>query len=80
MTASFTKLGKDYAFILGESQFQELQIDLESQFEVRAENGKVVLTPLGTISDSAEAREEKFQECMADIHARFGNAMKRLAE
>lgn len=80
MTASFTKFGNEYAFILGESQFQELQLDLQSQFEVKAENGKLVLTPIGANSDSPESSEAQFQECLTDLHTRFGRAMKRLAE
>jgi antitoxin component of MazEF toxin-antitoxin module len=80
MTASFTKLGNEYAFILDESQFQELSLDLQSQFDVKAENGKLVLTPIKPNSAVKSSSEDKFEECLTDLHARFGRAMKKLAE
>ena len=79
MTTNFTKIGNDYALVLGESVLQQLQIDTQAEFEVNSENGGLFFRPVSPAS-SNDALETKFQESMADIHARFGNAMKRLAE
>jgi len=79
MTANFTKFGNDYALVLGESALQQLQIDPQAEFEVKSANGELVFTPVNTTA-AIDSREQKFQEAIADVHTRFGNAMKRLAE
>jgi hypothetical protein len=64
--------------VLNATQLEELKLNPLQAYVVKSENGRLILTP--SSHNSTAADEEQFEECMADIHARFGNAMKRLAE
>lgn len=75
MQKTLTKHGNSYALVIEKPILELLRITPDTPFEIMSDGQCLVLTP---IRDSKE--EVKFQASLAEIHARFGRAMKRLAE
>jgi hypothetical protein len=73
-----TRLGRDYAFVFSEAQMQELGFTPDTEFELSSENGRLILTPVDP--GSINSRKSRIQAARSDLHERFGDAMKRLAE
>ena len=75
MIKNLTKHGNSYALIIEKPILELLRIDPDTPLEIMSDGQCLVLTP---VRDSKE--ERKFQKSLESIHARFGRAMKRLAE
>lgn len=75
MIKTLTKHGNSYALVIEKPILELLRITPDTRFEIMSDGQCLVLTPL---RDTKE--EKKFQKSLDSIHARFGRAMKRLAE
>ena len=75
MIKRLTKHGNSYAVVIDKPILELLKATPETPFEIITDGRSLVLTPL---RDAEE--EQKFTEAMKTVHARFGNAMKKLAE
>ena len=75
MQKTLTKHGNSYALVIDKPILELLRITPETPFEIMSDGRCLVLTP---VRDAKE--EKKFQKALEDIHARFGRAMKKLAE
>ena len=75
MIKRLTKHGNSYAVVIDKPILELLKVTPETPFEIITDGRSLVLTP---VRDSDE--EEKFNEAFQTVHARFGNAMKKLAE
>ena len=75
MIKKLTKHGNSYAMVIDKPILELLKATPETPFEIISDGRSLVLTP---VRDAEE--EKKFDEAVAMIHTRFGNAMKKLAE
>ena len=75
MMKSLTKHGNSYALVIEKPILELLRITPETPFEIMSDGQCLVLTPVRNTKE-----EKKFQKSLQTIHARFGRAMKRLAE
>ncbi len=75
MIKKLTKHGNSYALVIDKPILELIRATGDTPFEIISDGRSLVLTP---VLETAE--DEKFEAALADIHARFGNAMKRLAE
>ena len=75
MIKRLTKHGNSYAVVIDKPILELLKATPETPFEIITDGRSLVLTP---VRDPGE--EEKFTEALQTVHARFGNAMKKLAE
>lgn len=75
MIKKLTKHGNSYALVIDKPILELLRITPETPLELRTDGHAIVLAPV-----RAAEEDEKFQEALAMVHSRFGNAMKRLAE
>ena len=72
---TLTKHGNSYALVIDKPILELIRATPETPFEIISDGRSLVLTP---VRDPKE--EKKFEEAMAKVHERFGNAMKKLAE
>lgn len=75
MIKTLTKHGNSYALVIEKPILELLRVTPDTPFEIISDGQCLVLTP---VRDTKE--EKKFQKSLESIHARFGRAMKRLAE
>ncbi len=75
MIKTLTKHGNSYALVIEKPILELLRATPETPFEIMSDGQCLVLTPLRESKD-----ERKFQKALESVHARFGRAMKRLAE
>ncbi len=75
MIKKLTKHGNSYAMVIDKPILELIKASPETPFEIISDGRSLVLTP---VRDPEE--EGKFEEAVAMIHKRFGNAMKKLAE
>ena len=75
MIKTLTKHGNSYAIVIDKPILELLQATPETPFEIISDGRSLVLTPVRSSKE-----EKKFDDAMAMIHKRFGNAMKKLAE
>ncbi len=75
MIKTLTKHGNSYALVIEKPILELLRVTPETPFEIMSDGQCLFLTPV-----RAAKEEKKFQKSLETIHARFGRAMKRLAE
>ncbi|NLS92361.1 MAG: AbrB/MazE/SpoVT family DNA-binding domain-containing protein [Planctomycetaceae bacterium] len=75
MIKTLTKHGNSYALVIDKPILELIRATPETPFEIISDGRSLVLTP---VRDAKE--EKKFDDTVAMIHKRFGNAMKKLAE
>ncbi len=75
MIKTLTKHGNSYAMVIDKPILELIQATPETPFEIISDGRSLVLTP---VRDPKE--EKRFEDAVAMIHKRFGNAMKKLAE
>jgi antitoxin component of MazEF toxin-antitoxin module len=75
MVKRLTRHGNSFAIVLDRPILDLLRATPETRFEVITDGQSLVLTPIR----GAKA-QKRFDEALADVHRRFGRAMKRLAE
>ena len=75
MIKTLTKHGNSYALVIDKPILELIQATPDTPFEIISDGRSLVLTP---VRDPKE--EKKFDDAVAMVHKRFGNAMKRLAE
>ena len=75
MQKTLTKHGNSYALVIDKPILELLRITPDTPFEIMSDGQCLVLTPVRDVKE-----EKKFQKALEDIHARFGRAMKKLAE
>ena len=75
MIKKLTKHGNSYALVIDKPILELIRATPDTPFEIISDGRSLVLTPVRETDE-----EEKFEAALADVHARFGAAMKRLAE
>lgn len=75
MIKTLTKHGNSYAMVIDKPILELLHTTPDTPFEIISDGRSLVLTPVRSGTE-----EKKFNEAVAMVHKRFGNAMKRLAE
>jgi antitoxin component of MazEF toxin-antitoxin module len=75
MIKTLTKHGNSYALVIEKPILELLRATPDTPFEIMSDGQCLVLTP---VRDTKE--EKKFKKSLEMVHARFGRAMKRLAE
>ena len=75
MIKKLTKHGNSFAMVIDKPILELLQATSETPFEIISDGRSLVLTP---VRDAEE--EQKFEDAVAMVHKRFGEAMKKLAE
>jgi antitoxin component of MazEF toxin-antitoxin module len=75
MIKKLTKHGNSYAMVIDKPILELIQATAEMPFEIISDGRSLVLTP---VRDPKE--EKKFDDAVAMVHRRFGDAMKKLAE
>lgn len=73
MKKTLEKHGDQYALVIDQQLIDMLDIDPKMQFEVFSDGRSLVVVPLREQTDDA------FEQALASVHARYGNAMKKLA-
>ncbi len=75
MIKNLTRHGNSYALVIDRPILDLIHASPETPFRVITDGQSLLLSP---VRDPAE--EQKFQDALADLHKRFGRAMKKLAE
>lgn len=75
MIKTLTKHGNSLALVIDKPILELLQVRAETPIEIITDGRSLVLTPMRD-----EAEEKKFNDAMAMVHMRFGNAMRELAQ
>ena len=75
MIKRLTKHGNSFAMVIDKPILELLQATPETPFEIISDGRSLVLTPVRDAED-----EQKFENAVAMVHKRFGEAMKKLAE
>ncbi|MBN1909011.1 MAG: hypothetical protein JW818_04665 [Pirellulales bacterium] len=75
MIKKLTKHGNSYAMVIDKPILELIHATPDTPFEIISDGRSLVLTP---VRDPKE--EKKFDDAVAMVHQRFGNAMKKLAE
>ena len=75
MLKTLTKHGNSLALVIDKPILELLQASAETPFEIITDGRSLVLTPV-----REEAEEKKFNDALAMVHKRFGNAMSELAK
>lgn len=75
MIKTLTKHGNSYALVIDKPILELLHATPETPFEIISDGRSLVLTPVRGAKE-----EKKFNDAVAMVHKRFGNAMKKLAE
>ena len=75
MIKNLTKHGNSHALIIDKAILDLLKAGPETPFEVISDGRSLVLTPVRD-----PKHEKKLDDALAQVHKRFGRAMKKLAE
>ncbi|HPY91041.1 MAG TPA: AbrB/MazE/SpoVT family DNA-binding domain-containing protein [Lentisphaeria bacterium] len=75
MIKTLTRHGNSYALVIDKPILELLRASPDTPFQIMTDGNSLVLTPM---RDAEE--ERKFQDALAMVHTRFGEAMKKLAE
>lgn len=75
MIKYLTKHGNSHAFVIEQELINQVKATIDTPFEVLSDGRSIVFTPI-----HAPEKEEKFLRANEDLHQRFGEAMKKLAE
>ncbi len=75
MQKTLVKHGNSMALVIDKPILELIQATADTPFEIISDGRSLVLTPVRDPED-----EKKFDDAVAMIHKRFGNAMKKLAE
>jgi antitoxin component of MazEF toxin-antitoxin module len=75
MVKTLTKHGNSYAMVIDKPILELIHATPETPFEIISDGRSLVLTPVRNPKE-----EKKFEDAVAMVHKRFGNAMKKLAE
>jgi antitoxin component of MazEF toxin-antitoxin module len=75
MVKNLTKHGNSLALVIDKPILELIHATADTPFEIMSDGRSLVLTP---VLDPEE--EKKFEDALAMVHKRFGNAMKKLAE
>ncbi len=75
MIKNLTRHGNSYALVIDRPILELIRATPETPFEIISDGRSLILTP---VRDPKE--EEKFEKAIANVHERFGNAMRKLAE
>jgi len=75
MIKTLTRHGNSYAMVIDKPILELIRATPGTPFEIISDGRSLVLTP---VRDADE--EKKFEDAVAMIHKRFGNAMKKLGE
>lgn len=83
MTQMLTKQGSSLVVVLDPALVEELQLDATTPLEVKAEGGRIIITPRPKNSDgkaNGEVDDATFDAAVAEVTARYQKTFKRLAE
>ncbi len=75
MIKKLSKHGNSLALILDRSILDLLSIDEDTELEISTDGQALVIAPA-----HAKKRRKQFDNALADTNARYGKALKRLAE
>ena len=75
MIKNLTKHGNSYALVIDKPILELICATADTPFEIISDGRSLVLTPVRNAKE-----EKKFEAALANVHKRFGNAMKKLAE
>ena len=75
MIKTLVKHGNSYALVIDKPILDLLRATPETPFDIVSDGRCLVISP---VRESQE--ERKFQKALANVHKRFGGAMKKLAE
>lgn len=75
MIKKLNKDGEHYSIQIDAKFVEAMRATTATEFEVELNDGWLSITPVSNCCGNDE-----FEEALADVHARFGNAMKKLAE
>ncbi len=75
MEKKLTKHGNSYAMVIDKPILELIQATPETPFEIISDGRSLIMTPI-----RSSEQEKKFDDAVAMLHKRFGNAMKELAK
>jgi antitoxin component of MazEF toxin-antitoxin module len=75
MVKTLVKHGNSYALVIDKPILEILRVTPQTPFEIVSDGRCLVLSPV-----RGPEEERKFRKALADVHKRFGRAMKKLAE
>ncbi|RMF87942.1 MAG: AbrB/MazE/SpoVT family DNA-binding domain-containing protein [Planctomycetota bacterium] len=75
MRKTLTKHGNSYALVIDKPILELLHITPDTPLEIITDGQCLVLAPVRDPED-----EEAFENALAQVHRRFGRALKRLAQ
>jgi antitoxin component of MazEF toxin-antitoxin module len=78
MVKTLVKHGNSYALVIDKPILELLNISPDTPLEVSTTDGKTLtIKPVGT---EEEARARALEKSLANIHARYGRTLERLAK
>ncbi len=75
MIKTLTKHGNSYALIFDKPILELLQITVDTPLELSTNGDQIFLTPV-----RGKQRDERLQAAIEKVNAKFGDALKRLAD
>jgi antitoxin MazE len=75
MLKKLTRHGNSLALIIDKGVLELLNIDAQTPLEITTDGSKLLISPVRD-----EKRRSQFQEAVAGVNAKYGRALKRLAE
>ncbi|MEM6796755.1 MAG: AbrB/MazE/SpoVT family DNA-binding domain-containing protein [Acidobacteriota bacterium] len=75
MVKKLTKTGNSLALVLDKPILEATGIELETPLEISTDGDVIVITPV-----RSEERTDKLRTGMREIHERYGDVFRRLAE
>ena len=75
MITKFTKIGDEWGLIFDPAILELFNIDVNTQFEVTAKDGRLYIRPIGH-----EIPQDQFEAALAEVNRKHGTTLQRLAE
>lgn len=75
MVKTLVRHGNSYALVIDKPIMELLRVGPETPLDIITDGQSLMVTPVRTSKE-----ERKFQKAMESLHARFGRALKQLAE
>lgn len=75
MIKKLTRHGNSLALVLDKGVIELLSIDDQTPLEISTDGTLLIITPVRD-----EQRKQQFQQAMAKANAKYGRALKRLAD
>jgi len=80
MTQMLTQHGKSLALVIDPSLLAQLHIDATTPLEVKADGGRIMVTPQRSNGEDGDISDAEFDAAASEITQRYEKTFRKLAE